>query len=882
MAAVRRFLLRLINVVRPNRAAAELDREIAAHLALLEREHRQRGLSAIDARRAARRQFGGLNHARELQREARSFIWLEDARRDVHYAARALARTPTFTAAAILTLAIGIGGGTAVFSLFRAVLLRPLPFPDPDRLVLVFEENATAGFARDAVRPRSYAAWAADNEVFESVAALTEYGAVLRGGGEPERIAGRRVTSAFFSVLDTEPLFGRVFTASEDRPGGPLVAVLSHGFWQRRFGGDRAVIGRDILLNNDRYVVIGVMPREFQFLQSYVAVWVPAAFSSKELAQGARYLQLVGRLKANSDVGRARANLDTIAARQSAMYPDDDRWRALRSVVVPLEEHLAGSARRPLFVLLIATVVVLLIATANLASLLLARTASRRQEIALRGALGASRGRVIRQLLTESILLAAMGWVLGLVLARWAFTFLEQLVPPTMALFTRPVLDGPTLWAASVMALGTGVLFGLAPALQTTAVGLSDALRSGGRSLTSAQRGRNILVVAEVGMTLVLLVSAGLLLQSLYRLRYADLGLRPEQVLTLRTVLPLDRYSEHSRRTAFYGEVLQRVERLPGVVAAGYTTSVPLEWRGATSQFAIEGRAPDSRLPYDANHRQVSSGYLQAMGIPLRHGRYFEPGDTTRAQPVVIVNEIMARMYWPSGDAIGGRLAIDPKSGPVEWRTIVGVVADVRQMGLEVPARPEMYIPHRQFALQPWFAPRDLAVRAAGDPLDLAGAIKHEIHSVDPTLAVSNIRSFDEVLDEDVAARRMGTTLLGAFAAFALLLAVVGLYGVISYFVVQHVPEIGVRIALGAEARDIVALVVGKGMRLTLAGIAVGTVTALVTTRLMASLLYGFTGTGLAMCVLGSIVLTTLAFVASYVPARRTTRLDPIAALRSD
>ena len=580
MAAVRRFLLRLISFVRAGRADRERDREIAAHLALLEQEFRQRGLSDADARSAARRRFGGMSHARELQRDARSFIWLEDARRDVQYGVRTLTRAPTFTAAAVLTLAIGIGGGTAVFSLFNAVLLRPLPFPDPDRLVMIFEENSIAGFARSDLRPRHYARWAADNEVFESVAAMTEFGAVLRGGGEPERIAARRVTSTFFAVLETAPLLGRAFTDSEDRPGGPRVVVLSHGFWQRRFGGERTVIGRDIVLNKDRFTVIGVMPRGFQFMDSYVAAWVPAAFSSQELTQGARYLQMVGRMKPTSDAARAQANLDTIAARLAAMYPDDDRWRSLRSVVVPLEEHLAGSARRPLFVLLIATVVVLLIATANLASLLLARAAARRQEIALRGALGAARGRVIRQLLTESILLAAMGWVLGLVLARWAFTFLEQLVPPTMALFTRPVLDGPTLWAASVMALGTGVLFGLAPALQTTAVGLSDALRSGGRSLTSAQRGRNILVVAEVGMTLVLLVSAGLLLQSLYRLRYADLGLRPEQVLTLRTALPLDRYSEHSRRTAFYDEVLQRVERLPGVVAAGYTTSVPLEWRG--------------------------------------------------------------------------------------------------------------------------------------------------------------------------------------------------------------------------------------------------------------------------------------------------------------
>jgi putative ABC transport system permease protein len=378
-----------------------------------------------------------------------------------------------------------------------------------------------------------------------------------------------------------------------------------------------------------------------------------------------------------------------------------------------------------------------------------------------------------------------------------------------------------------------------------------------------------------------------LLLQTLYKLRYADLGLKPDGLLTLRTALPLDRYGEHARRAAFYDRVLAGVEQLPGVVAAGYSTSIPLEWKGGTSQFAVEGQAPDTRLPYDANHRQVSAGYLQTLGVPLRQGRHLRAADDARAPLVVIVNETLARQYWPGKDPVGSRIAVDPPnaSAPgrdLTWRTVVGVVGDVRQMGLDEAPRPEMYLPYRQFHSQEWFSPRDLVVRTAGDPEGLTVAVKEQIHDVDPTLAVSNIRTLDEVLDEDVAARRVGTTLLVAFAAFALLLAVVGIYGVIAYFVVQHVPEMGIRLALGASTSDILRLVLRRGMTLAIAGIAIGALAAMATARLMSSLLYGFSGTGATMAVVASAILLVLALVASYLPARRATRLDPIAALRAD
>ena len=425
------------------------------------------------------------------------------------------------------------------------------------------------------------------------------------------------------------------------------------------------------------------------------------------------------------------------------------------------------------------------------------------------------------------------------------------------------------------------MLFGVAPAIHATKVDPGSALKAGGRGGSGSESRRGVLVVAEVAMTLVLLVVAGLLIQTLYRLRYADVGFRPDRVVTLRTTLPSDRYPSHARRTAFYDQVLERVAQLPGVVAAGYTTSVPLAWKGATTGFVIEGRAPEPGVAYDVNHRQVSADYLRAIGIPLLQGRYFGESDQSNAQPVVVVNRTMARQFWPGEDAIGKRIRTDdPGAGPVPWMTVVGVVGDVRQMGLDAPVRPEMYVPYRQFDSQPWFAPRDLVVRAADDPTALVASIAGAVHAVDPALPVSHIKLLNDLLDDDVAARRIGTVVLVAFAAFAVLLAVVGIYGVISFFVVQHVPEIGVRLALGAQTRDILTLVAGRGITLTLVGLGIGAVAAVAATRLVSSLLYGFTGFDPTALVLASLLLVLLALVASYVPARRATKLDPVVALR--
>jgi predicted permease len=877
MTALRRLLLRLWSLVRCGAAEREMEREMTSHLALLAESFEQRGMSADEARAAARRRLGHPDRVKESHREARSLIWIEDVGRDLQYAKRTLLKTPAFTLAAVLTLGVAVGGTTAVFSLLDAVLLRPLPFPAADRLVLLYEENAQAGFARDAVRPRTYAAWTAGNEVLESAAAVTGYSTVLTWRGQPERLNARRVTASFFPVLQSQPVLGRVFTPDEDRPGGERVVIISHGFWQGRFGGDSDVIGKQLILDSVPHAIVGVMGARFQFLESYVSAWVPARLTTAELTQGGRYLTVVARMAAGTDAARVAATLDTVSAHQAQLHPGDERWRTLRSVVWPLNEQLSGTARRPLAVLIAAVGVVLLIACANLASLLLARASSRQQEIAVRGALGASRARVVRQLMTESIALAIAGLAIGVLLATWMLAFLAQLVPPGMSLFARPQLNGRTAAFSALLAGGTAILFGLAPALRSSGGG-SDALKSGGR-ITRGDTGRRVLVVVQVAMTLVLLVAAGLLLQTFYQMRYANLGLAPERVLTLRTVLPPSRYPDHARRADFYDRVLDRLAQEPGIEGAGYTTSVPLEWRGGTSSIAIEGRPRDASLAYDANHRQISASYLDTIGISLRHGRFFRRADDERAPLVAIINEVLARQYWPGENPVGRRIAIDPSPEP-QWRTVVGVVGDVRQMGLDIPARAEIYLPYRQIATQPWFTPRDLVVRTTGEPASVVDAVTRAVHAIDPALPISNIRPLDEVLDEEVASRLTGTTLLISFAAFALILSVVGLYGVIAYFVAQHVPEMGVRIALGAQPGNILRFVIARGMWLALAGVAVAILPALWLPRLMASLLYGASGSGVLLCLAASLLLLGLSLVASYLPARRATRLDPVTALR--
>jgi putative ABC transport system permease protein len=802
---------------------------------------------------------------------------------DVRYGLRGLRHSPGFTAVAVVSLALGIGANTAIFSLVNSVLLKPPPFRDAERLVLVWEEQPAIGAVHDNVTPATYVDWKTQNHVFDETAALSWRSFNLTGDGEPEKVASYGVTANVFPLLGVEPALGRAFLPEEDRAGAAKVVVLSHGLWQRRYGGERSIVGREILLNGEKHTVVGVMPAGFQFLQSYIGLWVPAAFPHEELTQrNGNSLTVLARLKPGVTPAQAQADIGAITARIAHDYPEEAE--GIESSVVPLREQLSGGVRRPLVVLLGAVGFVLLIACANVANLLLARAARRRREIAVRTALGASRARLVRQLLTESVLLSALGGACGLVIAAWSFDFLKKLIPDALALSTSLKLSLPVLGYSTAISLATGLAFGLVPAVRASRADLNEALKQGGGRAGAGAGGRlrGGLVVAEVALTMVLLVGAGLLMQTIFHMRAQYAPFRPQQLLTARTVLPQNKYAAPPRRAQFYDDVLARVEQLPGVVSAGYTTSVPLQWKGGANGFEMEGATPPPGVTANAIHRQVSANYLQTIGMALREGRYLDEHDNRQSQPVVVVNETMARKYWGGRSALGKRIRFAEPGEAAPWRTVVGVVADVRQMGMDAPVKAEMYIPYRQMTTFAFYKPRDLVVRAAGDPMSLAAAVRGAVHAVDPDQPVSNIATMEEQLGDETGSRGTGMILLAAFAALALLLSAVGIYGVLAYFVAQHVPEIGVRLALGARPGDILRMVLRKGMGLTLGGVGLGLLAAFALTRLMSGLLFGVGATDPLTFALIALLLTAVAFLACYLPARRAMKVDPMVALRCE
>jgi putative ABC transport system permease protein len=802
---------------------------------------------------------------------------------NLRYGVRGLWKNPGFTVIAILSLALGIGANTAIFSLINAVLLRPLPFADPERLVLVWEDATFAGFPRNTPAPANYVDWKAQNHTLEDMAALDWRSFNLTGDGDPEKVEAYGVTANFFPLLGTRPVLGRSFTADEDKPDGSRVAMLGYGLWQSRYGGERSVIGRDLLLNGEKYTVVGVLPAGFEFLRKEVAMFVPMAFSQEQLNnRGGHYLTVVGRMKPGVPLAEAQADIQTIMRRIAHDHPEETFNGKVGADVLSLREQLAGEVRRPLVVLLVAVGFVLLIACANIANLLLARAAKRRKEIAIRTAMGASRLAIVSQLLTESMLLAIAGAVVGVLFASWSFNFLQRMVPEGMALSAGLNLDWRILGFTLLVALLTGLIFGLAPALQTARVDLNEALKqSGGR--TDVQGGRDLrgaLVVAEVALALVLLIGAGLLIQTFFKLRGQYGGLQAENVLTLRTQLPDSKYRDLSRRVQFYDQVLARVKSLPGVVSAGYTTSVPLVWKGGTSGFIPEGHTPIPGLSYDANFRQVSPDYFKTIGIALRQGRSFTEGDNAQSMPVAIINETMAREYWPGENAVGKRFRIGDSNDGLPWMAVVGIAADVRQMGVDAPVKAEMYLPYPQVTHSVWTRPRDLVLRTSVEPTSLVAAVRREIHAVDPNQPISDVRTMAEILGEETSARQLGMTLLATFAGLALLLSVLGIYGVLSYFVAQHTPEIGVRMALGAQAGNILGLVLKKGMLLAGAGVGIGLIAAFALTRLMQSLLYDVSASDPLTFAGVAALLSAIALLACYLPARRATKVDPLVALR--
>jgi predicted permease len=801
---------------------------------------------------------------------------------DVRYGLRGLRHNLAFTLVAVFSLALGIGANTAIFSLVNAVLLQPPPFRDPERLVMVWEDVPGMGITGDQVQPATYVDWKTQNHSFEDMAALRWQTFNITGDGEPEKVQSYGVTQNFFPMLGAQPALGRNFLPEEDSAGGAKVVILSNGLWQRRYGRDQNIIGREILLNGEKRTVVGVMPASFQFLQSSTGLWTPAAFPQEELAvRSNNTLLVLARLKHGVTREQAQADMTAITDRLAKDYPND--LAGLQANVLPIGEQLSGSVRRPLLVLLGAVGFVLLIACANVANLLLARAASRQKEIAVRAALGAGRWRIVRQLLTESVLLSLFGGACGLLLAAWGFEFVKKLIPDGLALSTSLKLSLPILGYATLISLVTGVAFGLAPALQASRADLNEALKQGGGRAGSNAGGRlrGALVISEVALALVLLVGAGLLVRTISNMRGQYANLRPQQLLTVRTVLPENKYRELPKRAQFYDQVLARVQTLPGVVSAGYTTSVPLQWQGGANGFMIDGAQPPPGVATNAIHRQVSANYLQTIGVALREGRYLDEHDNAQSQLVLVVNETMARQFWQGESAVGKRIGFGVNNDPAPpWRTIVGVVADVRQMGMSAPVKAEMYLPYSQVAVMSGFKPRDLVLRTEGNPLSLVPAVRREVHAVDPDQPLSNIATMEQQLNDQTGTRGIGMILLASFAGLALLLSALGIYGVLAYFVTQHVPEIGVRLALGAQPRDILALVLKKGMGLTLAGIAVGLAAAFALTRLMSGLLFGVSATDPTTYALIALLLSAVAFLACYVPARRAMKVDAMIALR--
>jgi putative ABC transport system permease protein len=808
---------------------------------------------------------------------------METLIQDLRFGVRMLLKRPGFTAVIVLALALGIGANTAIFSVVNTVLLRPLPYKEADQLVMVWENNAQKGINIMPMSPADFADYKEQNSVFEQMAYSRDGQYILTGMGEPEAIWAYRFSANFFDVMGVAPELGRTFTAEEDRPGAGKVVVLSHKLWQRRFGGNADVVGQSITLSGEPYTVIGVMPAGFRHPQM-VEMWTPIALDPSMMSnRNATMLRVMARLKPGATIKQAQTEIAAIARRLEEQYPATNAGKSVK--LESLREGYAGDIQLPLKVLMLAVIFVLLIACANVANLLLARSVARQKEIAIRIALGASRMRIIRQFLTESVLLSLMGGTLGLLLALWSTGILVGLFPNNIANLSIPQvenipIDAKALAFTLLISLVTGIVFGLVPALQSAKFGLNDILKEAGKSSMTSRRGgrlRDLLVVAEMAMALVLLVGAGLLIKSFLQLQQGDLGLDPKNVLTAQVMLPSYKYSDVQKRRSFVRDVITRLEGLPGVQSVGATNFLPLTGFWGSLSFTIEGQpAPAPGEEPEADNRIATENYFRTMGIGLVRGRQFTDADRDGAPKVAIINESLARRFFQNEDAVGRRLNLGDASEPDMWE-IVGVVRDVKSFGLSEETHMDIYRPYNQLTF-PLIA---FTIRAASDPASMVAAVRNEVWSVDKDQPFfSKVLPMEQLASDSITLRRVSMLLLGAFATLALILAVLGIYGVMNYSVTQRTQEIGIRLALGASRGDVFKLVVRQGMLLAVAGVGIGLLSAFAVTRLMSSLLYGVGATDPLTFVVIPLILTGVALVACFVPARRATKVDPMVALR--
>lgn len=872
---------------------AEIVEELAQHLEQVYERSLKAGATEAEATKTALLELAGDDMLKEIQRSQKPFRRapvvetsgrpnvFADFLHDLRYALRMLLKNPGFTIVAVVALALGIGANTAIFSVVNTVLLRPLPYRDPERLVMVWEEDSKRGFPQETPAVGNYVEWRDQNQVFESMAAIADQSFNLTGVGDPERLEGRSVSANLFPMLGIEPQIGRVFSAADDQPGAQPVVMLSYGLWQRRFGGDASIVGKPLTLNGESYTVVGVMPARFQFPTRDDQAWVPIAFTPEQTANRNRhYLQVIAKLKPGVTLQQAQTEMSAIATRLQQQYPESNA--DLGSVVISLHEHLVGDIKPALLILLGAVGLVLLIACANVANLLLARAAVRQKEIAVRVALGARRLRLVRQFLTESLLLSTVGGIVGLLIAYAGLLFLRSFIPEDISQAREIALDLKVLGFTLFVSVTTGIVFGLAPAIQAVRFNQSETLKEGGRDAAtggSGKRLRSVLVVAEVAISLVLLIGAGLLINSFLRLRNVDPGFRADNLLTMTIVVAESKYTELEQLSAFYTDLIQRVQSLPGVRSAAVTTNLPLYRQGNTSSIYIEGRPdpPPQQEPVVVI-RVVSPGYFDTMTIPLLSGRNINDQDSLTARNAsVVISETMARQHWPNEDPIGKRISLRQRRSEEDWIQVIGVVKDVRQFELTAEPRPQMYLSYRQ---APFFIPRDLVVKTDVEPASLAASVRKAVWEIGKDQPVSDIRTMDEILGESIARQRFSMLLLAIFAGVAMVLAGVGIYGVMSYSVAQRTHEIGIRMALGAQTGAVLKLAVGYGMKLVITGIVMGLVAAFALTRLMSTLLFDVTPTDPTTFTLISLLLVAVAAIASYIPARRATKVDPIVALR--
>jgi putative ABC transport system permease protein len=795
--------------------------------------------------------------------------------RDIRYATRSLLKRPGFTAVALIALALGIGANTAIFSLVNAVLIRPLPFAEPDRLVWVWGNIRNAG-NRASVAPLDFLDFRKQNKTFEEFAASFSFplALTLTGNGEPEQLAASGVTGNYFQALGVAPALGRTFLMENESPGRDQVAVLSYGLWQKRFGGDPSILNKTVVLDGKSCEVIGVMPRNFSFPQT-ADVWVPMNFDIEPgmKQRKAHFLRPIGKLKPGVTIAQAQADTDAISLTLAEQYPDTNTGWSLR--LVSLREQLVGNTRPTLLILFGAVAFVLLIACANVANLLLVRAASRQREVALRTALGASRWRIVRQMITESLLLALVGGALGTLLAIWGVDLLVALSGGSIPVTANVRIDSTVLIFTLVISVVTGLLFGLVPALRTMRLSLVESLKEGARGSGESlkrNRTRAVLVVLESAFAVVLLIGAGLLIRSLYELQRTDLGFDTQNVLTMRVDLPRKKYDTPEKGANFFGQLEERVSNLPGVEAFGFVSELPLSGQPNDMPFNVVGRPippPDQLL--DADFRRVNQHYFEALKIPLLRGRNFTAEEVRQGAKVLLVSESLVTSVFPNEDPIGQRLIM--VMGDAHWE-IIGVVGDIKHRALETQPFPTMYLPTHQMGGM------NLVIRTQSDPTGLVPAVRKEVQAIDPNQPIAAVRTMEEWVDSATAGPRYRTTLLVLFALIALILATTGIYGVMSYSVAQRTHEIGVRMALGARQRDVLRLVVRQGMSLVFAGLVLGLAGALAVTRVMNTVLFGVQAKDPLTFVIVTVVLTLVAFVACYIPARRAMKVNPLVALR--